>query len=51
MKRILYAVLFITSISFAQEKITTNLGDFHTLKTYRGLQVELIKSDDAKFPA
>lgn len=48
MKRILYAIMFITSISFAQEKITTNLGDFHTLKTYRGLQVELIKSDEAK---
>ena len=48
MKRILYAVLFITSISFAQEKITTNLGDFHTLKTYRGLQVELIKDDTPK---
>jgi hypothetical protein len=32
----------------AQEEITMNLGDFHTLKTYRGLQVELIKADAAK---
>ncbi len=32
----------------AQEKVTMNLGDFHTVKTYRGLNVELIKADDAK---
>jgi hypothetical protein len=33
---------------FSQEDITKNLGDFHELKTYRGLNVELIKSDRSK---
>lgn len=32
----------------AQERIEKNLGDFSELKTYRGLQVELIKSDSPK---
>ncbi|MGI9531121.1 head GIN domain-containing protein [Lutimonas sp.] len=48
MKRVLFALLLVTSFGFAQEKVTMNLGDFHSLKTYRGLQVELIKSDEAK---
>lgn len=48
MKRVFFALLLVTSFGFAQEKVTMNLGDFHSLKTYRGLQVELIKSDEAK---
>jgi len=40
--------MFVTSLCFAQEKVTMNLGDFHSLKTYRGLQVELIRSDESK---
>lgn len=48
MKKLVFALMFISAIGMAQEKVTMNLGDFHVLKTYRGLQVELIKSDDSK---
>jgi len=48
MKKIVLAFMFVTSLCLAQEKITKNLGDFHTLKTYRGLQVELIKAEAPK---
>lgn len=48
MKGLVFALMFVTSFCFAQEEITMNLGDFHSLKTYRGLQVELIKSDASK---
>ena len=32
----------------AQDRIEKNLGDFSELKTYRGLQIELIESDSPK---
>ena len=48
MNKIVLILFFISNIGFSQEKITKNLGDFHELKTYRGLNVELIKSDKAK---
>ena len=48
MKRIVYVILFVTSFAFSQNEITMNLGDFHTVKTYRGLQVELIESKESK---
>ena len=48
MKNFVFAIFFISSICFAQDKITMNIGDFHTLKTYRGLKVELIKDDTPK---
>ncbi len=48
MKSLVFTLMLVTSFCFAQEKVTMNLGDFHNLKTYRGLQVELIKSDEAK---
>jgi len=48
MKKFVFAIFFISSICIAQDKITMNIGDFHTLKTYRGLQVELIKGDTPK---
>ena len=48
MKKIVFTLMFISAFAMAQEKVTMNLGDFHSLKTYRGLQVELIKADDAK---
>jgi hypothetical protein len=48
MKRIVLALLFVVNIVVAQEEITMNLGDFHTVKTYRGLQVELKKGDAPK---
>ena len=46
MKRLVFALMFISALGMAQEKVTMNLGDFHSLKTYRGLQVELIKADE-----
>ena len=48
MKKFVFAIFFMSSICIAQDKITMNIGDFHTLKTYRGLQVELIKDDTPK---
>jgi len=48
MKKIFLILFFISNFIFSQEEITKNLGDFHELKTYRGLNVELIKSEDAK---
>jgi hypothetical protein len=48
MKSLVFTLMLVTSFCFSQEKVTMNLGDFHSLKTYRGLQVELIKSDEAK---
>ena len=48
MRAVVIAVFFMSSLCFSQEEITTRLGDFHTLKTYRGLQVELIQSKQPK---
>lgn len=48
MKKVVLAFMFVTSLCFAQEKITKNLGDFDVLKTYRGLNVELIKAETPK---
>lgn len=48
MKKIVFALFFMSSMCIAQNEITMNIGDFHTLKTFRGLQVELIKADTPK---
>ena len=48
MKRILFLILLTTTVVFSQEERTINLGDFNTLKTYRGLHVELEKSNQPK---
>jgi len=48
MKKIVFVIFFITGICVAQEEVTMNIGDFHTLKAYRGLQVELKKGDTPK---
>ena len=48
MQKALIILFFVSNIVFSQETITKNLGDFHELKTYRGLNIELIKSDKAK---
>ncbi|WP_196887101.1 head GIN domain-containing protein [Aureivirga sp. CE67] len=37
-----------TSNSFAQEQITTSVDGFNSLKVFNALEVELIKSDEAK---
>jgi hypothetical protein len=48
MKKAVFVIFLISSFVFSQEEITKNLGDFHTLKTYRGLVVELVRSDTPK---
>lgn len=46
MKKIaILGMMFFVIITFAQTKITNNLGDFSTVKIYNGLEVELIKAD------
>jgi len=45
MKKIIIFLFFISSAVFGQDKITKKLGDFNVIKTYRGLTVELIKSE------
>lgn len=40
--------MLFTIIASAQTKISTNLGDFSTLKVYNGIEVEIIKSDEQK---
>ncbi len=41
-------MLLATSAAMAQDRIEKNLGDFTHLKTYRGLQVEMIQSESPK---
>lgn len=48
MKRVVFFLLFATTVVFSQEERSINLGDFNTIKTYRGLKVELVKSDSPK---
>ena len=46
-KLTLFFILFSVTL-FAQEPITTKLGDFNTVKVYNGLTVELKKSSSSK---
>jgi hypothetical protein len=48
MKKVFIMLLFMATAAVAQDRIEKNLGDFTEVKTYRGLQVELIKSDSQK---
>ena len=48
MKKLTLILLFTSSVLFSQESIVTNLGDFTSLKVFSGLEVELIKSVEAK---
>lgn len=48
MKKLSLLLLLSCSILFAQETITTNLGDFNDLKVFSGLTVKIEKSDVAK---
>jgi len=45
MKKLALSIVLICSISFAQEPISKNLGDFKKLKVFNGLTVELQKSN------
>ena len=48
MKKFTILFILVSTFCFSQEKITKNLGDFHELKIYRGLEVELIKAETQK---
>ena len=48
MKKIIILLFFVSGAVFAQDTIRKNLGDFHELKTYRGLRVALIKGEKAE---
>ena len=48
MKKITLLLIMFSATLFAQEPITTNLGDFNTVKVYNGLTVELKKSSSSK---
>ena len=48
MKHLLFVSLLICSVAFAQEPITKKVGDYHTLKVYNALHVELKKSSSSK---
>jgi len=48
MKKIIIFLLLTTTVIFSQEERTINLGDFNTIKTYRGLKVEIAKTNSPK---
>lgn len=48
MKKLTLLLVFISTLTFAQEKIITKLGDFNTLKVYNGLTVELKKGESSR---
>ena len=45
MKKLTLLFLIISTTTFAQQRITKNLGEFNKLKVFSGLRVKLIKSD------
>lgn len=48
MKKLTVLLFFLSATLFAQEPITTNLGDFSELKVFNGLTVKLVKSNTSK---
>ncbi|WP_372800347.1 head GIN domain-containing protein [Lutibacter sp.] len=48
MKKITLLLILISTLGMSQETITTKLGDFHTLKVFNGLTVELKKAATSK---
>ena len=48
MKKLTLFLLLLSATLFAQESITTRLGDFNTVKVYNGLTVEMQKSNSSK---
>lgn len=48
MKQLTLLLMLFCATLFAQEPITTNLGDFTTVKVFNGLTVELQKSNSSK---
>jgi len=48
MKKITLLLILISTLGMSQKTITTKLGDFHTLKVFNGLTVELQKAATSK---
>lgn len=48
MKKLTLLLILFSATLFAQEPITTKLGDFNTVKVFNGLTVELKKSSGSK---
>lgn len=48
MKKLTLLLILFSATLFAQEPITTKLGDFNTVKVFNGLTVELKKSTSSK---
>lgn len=48
MKKLILLFMLFSATLFAQEPISTKLGDFNTIKVYNGLTVELQKSNSSK---
>jgi len=48
MKKVVIILFFLSGMINAQNDITKRLGDFHEVRAYRGLNVELIKAHNPK---
>jgi hypothetical protein len=49
MKKVWFIIAFLASnLIISQTTITKKLGDFHELKVYNGIELELVKSDEQK---
>ena len=48
MKKLVMVLLLSCSVSWGQESIKKDLGDFNTLKVYNGLEIELQKSSNSR---
>ena len=48
MKKITLLLILLTTITFAQDKRTLELGEFHSIKVFTGLKIQLIQSSEQK---
>lgn len=48
MKKITLLLVLLTTITFAQDKRTLELGEFHSIKVFTGLKIQLIQSSEQK---
>jgi Putative auto-transporter adhesin, head GIN domain len=48
MKKLALLFILFSSITFAQDKRTLNLGEFNSIKVFTGLKVQLIQSSEQK---
>jgi len=48
MKKLFLLFVLVTTITVAQDKRTLELGQFNSIKIYKGLKINLIKSDERK---